>query len=150
MNFTPTSEELLKQSNLLEKGTYSFEVVEANDEISKSGNEMIKLMLNVWDYESGKSTIVFDYLLEKMAYKLIHFCQVTKLMDKYSTGELRAFDCLGKKGSVDIETQEKRENPSGGFYPAKNIVKDYNVSKVESFSPLPSSKVNNMDADVPF
>lgn len=147
MNFTPKSEAELQQSLLLEKGLYPFQVIDAKDEISKSGNEMVKLTLKIWAKDGSERTI-FDYLLEAMAFKLRHFCMTTGLLDKYESGELKAIDCIGKCGKCDVVLQQGQPNPTGGYYPDKNNIKDYVISERPSMTmPL---KENFIDDSIPF
>ena len=41
MRFTPKTEEQIHEENLFPEGEYDFQCIEANDAVSKSGNEMI-------------------------------------------------------------------------------------------------------------
>lgn len=113
------SEDELSSSQLLEPGTYPFEVMGASEEISKAGNQMIKLKINVFGPD-GQNAHVFDYLMEKMAFKLRHFCEATGLLAKYEAGTLSELDCEGKSGFVKIKI-----DPANGQYSAKNSVADY-------------------------
>jgi len=123
MRFQPRTEADIKaesnQRNLWPKGTYDFEVVSASDEVSKSGNDMIKLVLKVYD-ASGNSQMVWDYLLEAMAAKLVHACDALGLNDRYDSGELDASDFDGKAGQVILYIQKGQNG-----YPDKNAVADY-------------------------
>ena len=114
MKFTPKTEEQL----LPPAGEYTFKVIAASDEISKSGNEMIKLRVQC--YQQGTAVMqIFDYLLEAMPHKLMHFCRYCGLEERYSTGELTADDCIGRTGLCLVAIQP------AGDYPAKNVIKDY-------------------------
>lgn len=120
MKFTPKSEKELKEANLIEPGIYDFEVMTAINKKSKSGDDMIELRLKVWD-KDGKERTIFDFLTEKMLHKVKHFSDVAKLSDKYESGNLDAFDCIGKSGKAKIGIQKDKT----GEYPDKNTVKDY-------------------------
>jgi len=120
MRFTPKTEKELAEEGLLKPENYEFEVLEASDETSKSGNPMIKLKLNVFG-KDGQTHHIFDYLLEAMAFKLRHFCDGAGILPKYEAGEVTAFDCKGKSGIVLISIQKDKD----GVYPDKNVVKDY-------------------------
>lgn len=109
----------LSKPTLLEEGVYPFEVLGASEEISKAGNEMIKIKINVRG-EKGQSAHIYDYLMEKMAFKLRHFCEATGLLAKYEAGTLSELDCEGKQGWVKIKIE-----PANGKYDAKNSVADY-------------------------
>lgn len=109
----------LSRPTLLEAGVYPFEVIGASEEISKAGNEMIKIKINVRG-DKGQSAHIYDYLMEKMAFKLRHFCEATGLLVKYEAGTLSQLDCEGKKGWVRIKVE-----PAKGNYDAKNSVEDY-------------------------
>lgn len=130
MKFQPKSEEEVKKNKLMEEGDYDFIVVNAENVISKAGNEMIKLKLNVWD-KQGKEKCVFDYLLESMDYKLRHFCEITGLIDTYNSGDVDAMDCLNKSGKAHIIIDIGKEKPGGGFYDDRNAIKDYVKSEIK-------------------
>lgn len=112
------TEEEYTETLLLSDGDYDFEVVEATDEVSKKGNEMIRVKLKVFT-DDGGFRFIDDYLMEAMYFKLIHFCQATGLEETLKSGALVASDCEGKCAKVTIKTDP------AGEYPAKNSVKDY-------------------------
>ena len=118
MKFTPKNEEELAVEGLLPEGTYDFEVIEAENKISKQGNEMIVLKLKVYD-ESGGFRFITDYLLEAFLPKLLAFAKVTGTRRAYDAGEFTAYDCQGCAGKVQIKLVP------AGEYPAKNEVKFY-------------------------
>lgn len=144
MRVTPRSEQELQESLVIPKGIYKFEVASAEEAVSKSGNEMIKLQLRVWDKE-GKIHIIYDYLLDSLAFKLRHFAEYTGLIDKYNMGGINAEDCLYKSGSVELMIQEAKDN-----YPMKNAVKDY--VKMEKSAKVVAPKEEPFDDldDLPF
>ena len=119
------------------KGEYDFEVIKAIDEISKAGNPMIKLEIDIFAPDSCKSR-VFDYLLESIAYKLKHFCEAVKLHNEYETGNITADMCSGRSGRCVISIKHDKT----GEYPDKNEVRDY--CKIEK-------KVDDINSeDLPF
>ena len=121
MKFTPKTADEIAADTLLAAGVYPFEVLKAANKFSKAGNEMIEMVIGVYD-SGGDCVHVFDYLLEKLAYKLRHFAETTGQMEKYENGELLAIDCEGKSGfcKIVIDTQP-------GYAP-RNSVKDYVVA----------------------
>lgn len=119
MRFSPMTEDELARASLLEPGVYPFEVITASEELSKAGNEMIKVKLNVFG-PNDQQAHIFDYLMEKLQYKLRHFCEATGLLQKYEAGTLSEVDCEGKTGFVKIKI-----DPANGSYSAKNSVQDY-------------------------
>ena len=121
MKYEPIGED----EGLLADGTYPFEVKTASDQYSKTGNEMIKVMLLV-----NGETIVFDYLIEAMKFKLKHFCEAVGL--DYS-GNLEASDCEGKCGRVKIVIKED------GFG-KKNEVKDYIPASTDEIMARPKEE----------
>jgi len=147
MKHKPFTPEELEKIILLPEGIYKFKVIESSDEISKSsGKEMIKLKLLV-DDGKNEPRFVFDYLLEALIYKLYHFAKATGLMEQYEKGEITANDCLGKTGTVEISVQAGSDKPTGGTYPAKNIVKDYIIGFI------PPEVIDNQKPfidDIPF
>lgn len=149
--FTPATEEELKREKLLPEGIYPFDVVSSEHLMSKSGNNMIKINLKIWD-DSGNTYFIWDYLLENiMKFKLKHFCDSVRLADKYLLGRISADDCLGRSGYVEIIIDKEKPNPNGGMYPAKNVVKDYVFNKPEP-KPINTASILDdfKDDDVPF
>jgi hypothetical protein len=157
MRFNPKSDSELNNYGFLDEGIYNFEVTEAKDRVSKNGNDMIEVKLKVWSKE-GKEHIVFDYLLEAMAFKLKHFADTAGLAAKYEAGELSADDCLGKCGKVEIFLQPGNMRPEGGYYPDKNSVKDYVMTDKGATKVLTEALLRNIgkpkeefiDSDLPF
>ena len=126
MRFEPKSSEELAMESLLPEGVYPFEVMQATDKISQAGNEMIELKLVV--FGDGSTPHVFDYLLEKLAYKLRHFAETTGLLAAYEAGELTAEMCLNREGYCKLAVEKK-----AGYEP-RNTVKDYVVPKDKAAS----------------
>lgn len=141
MRFAPKTEQELQVMTLLEPGAYQFQVSTATNERSKSGNEMIKLTLNIWD-KKGNAHFIYDYLLEAMATKLRHFCESTGLIDKYEIGEINPIDCMNRQGYVDLIIQEGKIKNNGERYPNRNVVKDY-IKKSDTQS-------DDLNDDIPF
>lgn len=131
MKFTPMSKEEIEFSNLLEPGIYPFEVMTASDEISKAGNEMIKLKLNV--FGENREAHVYDYLMEKLQYKLRHFAEATGLLAAYESGHLDAIHCFGKQGYCKLIIDQ-----GNGEFGPKNAIKDYIKPEVPMKKPAVS------------
>ena len=152
MRFAPKSDTELQELGLMPEGIYSLEVTEAQDKVSKSGNEMIalKLTVNAGDH-SGRP--VFDYLLESMGFKLKHFTEAASIPHKYTDGSLNALDCMGKLVKAHIVISPPKDG-----YAAKNSVKDYVVKTgaEQSFAPsapkanVTEDKKEEFDQDLPF
>lgn len=142
MKTYPKSDEEIMSSLYWKEGDYEFLVESAEDKISKSGNEMIKVLLRIYGKE-GQSKEITDYLLPQMAFKLKHFCKATGLLDKYNNDDLNASDCISRKGFLQLGIEEERPNENGGFYPKKNFVKDYLCEIMVPASDMPND-------DVPF
>jgi hypothetical protein len=150
MRFTPKSEAEIAQGDLFPAGVYDFEVNSAEEAVSKAGNDMIKVRLDVFNDDGGKTT-VFDYLMEAAAYKLRHMAEVCGLLDDYESGHLDADDLVGKAGRVKIGIQKDKT----GQYADKNNVVDYIVEdkRIASLStkPMPRrGKAADLDDDIPF
>ena len=120
MNFAPKTEKQLAEERLIPAGNYPFEVIASEAKQSKAGNDMIELSLRVF-MPDGSSRQLLDWLMEKMAYKLFHFCAYTGLAQKYEAGTLTAEDCNGRSGFVKIGIQADKS----GQYPDRNNVADY-------------------------
>lgn len=127
MNFKPKNDDELNTFDLFPAGEYDFEVVKAVDDTSKSGNEMIKLEIDVYAI-SGKKTRVYDYLLESMDYKLKHFCEATGLLREYEAGDLTADMCKNRSGRCKLIIRVDAK----GVYPEQNVIKDYCKQSIAS------------------
>jgi hypothetical protein len=150
VNFKPLSNEDLAIQSLLPEGIYEYQVVKSEDKISKAGNEYTAITLMVWD-EQGKERLIFT----NMAFiKLLkHFCDVNGMEEKYKSGSIPAEDFIGKNGGkVCLGVEGEKPNPSGGVYPAKNVVKDYIVKPPGSllFPKNPVEKKEEFNDDIPF
>lgn len=120
MKFQPKTEKEIAEENLLQKGIYDFEVLHAEDAVSKGGNEMIVLSLHVFD-DQGRARSLKDYLLESIAHKLRHASDACQLLDKYEAGNLAAVDFISKTGKLKIGIKSDKT----GQYADKNMVADY-------------------------
>jgi hypothetical protein len=143
MKFEPKSEKQLTEDRLAKDGDYDFQVLEASDEISRSGNAMIKLKLGVFDGDALRWH-VFAYLVPQMEVKLRHFCDCTGLLADYESGSLSAQLCRGRAGRCRLVTEEGE-----GTYPDKNVVKDYILRKAKPLAPPPEKPAAGED-DAPF
>jgi hypothetical protein len=151
MKVTPkTAEEIEKEQvsrGPLRPGIYDFEVLEAEDKVSKSDNEMIAIEIKVFDGEGGYRKVK-DWLLDSMAYKVRHFCETAGLLKEYEAGKFEAFDCLNRGGKVKIGI-EKSKDPQ---YKDRNRVVDYVKSDeaVAMTRSAPARKPAMAGADDPF
>lgn len=144
--FKPKTEKEL--STIAPAGQYEFQVLEAEDRESKSGNPMIYLKLGVFNGDAMRWHIS-DYLVTAMEAKLRHFADTTGLLARYESGQLAAQDCVGRAGRVKLGIEQDKD----GKYPDKNVVKDYVLRPAK---PLPGAVAAATPAaaeppdDVPF
>lgn len=146
MQIQPKTEKEIAEANLLPEGIYDFEVVKGEDAISKAGNEMIRLQLRFFDQHGG-TTMVNDYLLESIAYKLRHACYACGIGDKYEAGEFEGPDFEGRTGRAKIGI---RKDPNGQFSD-QNTVKDYLVEEPRGTQKrAPAAFADDLDDSIPF
>lgn len=151
MKFQPKTEKEIAEEGLLPAGEYPFEISQAEETVSKAGNEMIKLLVRVFR-EDGTFVLVNDYLLEAIAYKLLHICKATGLENAYNAGELKAEDFVGKTGMLKLKIRKDET----GNYPDQNNIADYIVPKdgVAEIVPKGSNKAAEageiLDDEIPF
>jgi hypothetical protein len=156
MKFTPkTTAELDAEAasrGPFANGVYDFEFVEANDAVSQKGNDMIAIVLNVYN-QQGETRKVKDWLLESVAYKLKHACETCGLGDAYAAGSVDAFDFLNRTGRVKLRIEKSQG------YPDKNVVVDYVVDETSRAASTPARQapnrkpvtLNDLDSDdIPF
>lgn len=135
MQFQPKTEKEIAEADLLPAGIYDFEIASADDKTSTKGNQMIALKLYVYDAE-GAQRVVFDYLMEALAYKLRHAAGACGLLERYETGHLDSTDFHGKTGKCKIVIQKDKT----GQYADKNSVQDYIV---KSSDDVPAHVLND-------
>ncbi len=100
MKYQVIDDETLQERDLAPQGEHQFEVIRAEELLSKKQIPMIKLTLKIVRNES--TYWVVDYLSESILWKIKHFMAAIGLKDNYSIGELSAEDCLGRNGMVKI------------------------------------------------
>lgn len=121
MKCTPRSDKELAEMNLLPKGTYNFQVIAADEKISKAGAPMLRLNLQILNDHLEPTIKVYDYLLDSMPHKLKHAAYGMGLGNHYEAGNLDPEDFIGKTGQVVLVVQQDKT----GNYPDKNAVQDY-------------------------
>lgn len=122
MRFQPKTQQQLDEEArgpVLPAGDYEFLVKGATEKTSAKGNDMIALTLTVYG-PGGVETTVWDYLLEAMGHKLLHFCEAADLVDDYNAGTLTADKCLNVHARCTLKI-----DPPKGTYAEKNAVEDY-------------------------
>lgn len=135
-------------------GVYDFVVAEAIDDISKAGNEQIKLTLHVFN-RAGTHRIVYDYLPSSDAaqWKVRNFADAMGLLRQYDSGNLNPHDMMGKPGRLNLRTQA-----AGGGFGAQNKVGSYIVAKkaaTELAEPSRAARakapaIRDLDDEIPF
>ena len=152
MKFTPKSDGQLEQEAAargpFKAGEYDFDVIEATDDVSKNGNDMIALKIKVYN-DLGETRTVRDWLVstDGMMYKIKHFADSTGLTKEYESGGFESFDCLNRSGKVKLRIEK-----GSGSYPDKNTVADYvpaSHERPKMQAPKPSSTAD-LDDEIPF
>lgn len=142
MQFTPKSEKEI-YAPTYEPGTYKFRVIDASEEISKKGNEMIKITLEVSDGVNAP-TRVNDFILniDKSHYKLLNFCKAIGKVSLYESGNIGVFDIKEQRGKANFHYEEYE-----GRHYLK--VKDY-LEKKENTLANDEQQPSDPDDDIPF
>lgn len=147
MQFQPKTEAEIKAANLLPDGVYDFEVFDAIEKESKSGNEMIELHLRVFK-DDGSTRQMRDWILASFARKLKHFCEACGLTKQYEDGTLTADHCIGMAGKVRVVQQTRK-----GYDP-QNSVEDYiipDAGSVATRKPAPATAHTvHAEDEIPF
>lgn len=128
MQFQPKDEATLEKEKaeiaakrLMKFGTIcDCEVMQAEDQVSQKGNEMIYLLTRVYTPD-GEEKIFDDYIVSSMEFKLRHAADTYGLLDKYESGSLLAEDFFGRSGKCKMGIQRDKEKQ----YPDKNVIADY-------------------------
>lgn len=130
-----------KHKQPLDAGVYPFTIVEAKDAISKSGNDMI-----VIDLELPQQTVIKDYIVANAAWKLKQLCECVGAADLFDSGEITAEQLVGYQGHVAIEIQV---DESGKYWP-KNSVKKYLAEGERPAKKQAPKAATFEDEDLPF
>src|SRR6185503_9161243 len=106
MKFTPTTEEQQERRTFepFPAGEYDFTVEAAEEQTSRNNNEMVKLTLHVYNTE-GHKRVVFDYMLDSAAWKIKQFAASAGLLEKYDSGEIEAYEMVGKTGRLKLKIE---------------------------------------------
>jgi hypothetical protein len=123
MRVTPVTKEVADAGGMGEPfkaGDYDFIISTAEETLSKTGNEMLKLQLHVFNRD-GDKRIVFDYILssESAQWKARHMMESIGMARRYDQGVIEPREIEGKPGRCKLNFVP------AGQYPAKNSVADY-------------------------
>lgn len=151
MRFEPKSEAEVSSGGLWPAGEYDFEVNEAEEQTSKSGNEMVKLTLHVFNADGQRRT-VWDYLVSTSGgmFKIRHFAEATGMLHRYEQGDMPAEIMIGKTGRCKLAIVKDKN----GQYPDKNGIADYLAArKQETRKPAQRQMATagrDLDDEIPF
>lgn len=123
MKHKPQTDEEIAKSGLMEEGVYDFTIIDATECTSKSGNDMFKLKLHVYDV-GGEARIVFDWILPSFAKKYKHIHDACSLLDLYQSGETKSDNLIGKSGKLMLG-MGKPYTDNNGIERVNNTVVDY-------------------------
>lgn len=150
MRFEPKTEKQIAEEGLIPDGTVcDFEVVEAEDAVSKAGNEMIAVKLKVWR-PSGGTTILRDWLVSTLQRKILDFAKATGMADAYHAGTFDASDLIGKAGKLKVKVENSPD------YGAQNKVSYYVAGDAPKREPAMAGgggrkpAKSDLDDDIPF
>jgi hypothetical protein len=135
------TEEEVMTSRLLPKGDYPFVVKACQQKISKSGNPMIEVQLSIKD-DNGREHLIFDYLMESVAFKLRHFFVAVGMEDDYMSGTINPAKAIGRSGIAKLFIQEDKNK----IYGPKNAVQDYSSMKESA----PKDKIGELNDPLPW
>lgn len=144
MKFTPKTDQQIAEEGLIPAGTVcDFEVLEAEGKLSNAGNEMVAVKLKVWR-PNGSTTLIFDWLLTDMMWKLKAFADAVGMTAEYDRGELPPEAMIGRAGKLKVGIR-----PASGDWPAKNSVTGYVKPEGATAGAAPAKKADLND-DIPF
>ena len=161
MQYNP--DEYVSKDYSLPEADYAFQVMEAQETVSKNNNDMIELELQI-DNNKGGTLTVYDRLMgmPKALWRIKQFCDCTNI--DFSAGIITADMCVGRggiahlalgkkndKGKRYMEVQEYMEaegyteSPSTGNPPPLPTAADDPLADYDDATVPPPS-----DNDVPF
>lgn len=141
MNWTPKTEEEVTAEELCPVGRQGFTVMAASEEVSKKGNFMYKLKLNVHGSD-GFDYHIYDYLSPNFSpVKFRHFFFAIGEGATYDAGTVHTEDLVGCEGFCEVGIE-----PARGGYKAKAKINDYLLPDAKIERP----KADGPEDDVPF
>ena len=155
MKFTPTTEEQQERRTFepFPAGEYDFTVEAAEDTTSKAGNDMIKLTLHVYNTE-GHKRVLFDYLLDSAAWKIKQFAASAGLLEKYDSGEIEAYEMVGKTGRLKLKIESSEQygdqNKVAFYIAAKSAGTGYTGRSAPQPVGKSKSLADDLSDEVPF
>lgn len=140
MKFNPDE---LEETTPMQPGIMNYEIVEAKERQSKSGNDMIELGIKIMD-DDGRNLTIKDFLVGTTSslWKIHQFCQSNNL--DFNGGVLNPNDIVGQTGQCET-TQETIEDGRQMLKIKKYIRQD----KQQSLS-SPAQEEVPFDDDIPF
>lgn len=155
MRVQPVSAEVADNGGageIFKPGEYDFTIYEAAETTSqKSGEEMLKLTLHIFDRNGDKRT-VFDYILSSKAaqWKARHMMESIGMTKQYDAGVIDPVDIVERSGRLKLGVA-----PATAQYPAQNKVQDYVKMKSDPQSAAePARKARapagDIDDEIPF
>ena len=153
MSFEYNPKEIKSEYAVLENGEYECEIVDAEETVSKAGNDMIKLVVCVYGNE-GEQVRVYDYIVSPSTlYKLKSICRCCELE---FDGILDEQLLIGRRMRVLTKVEPER-TVEGKTYAERNSIMKY-VSGIGNKStdndppvvPTVDKDVKPLPDDVPF
>jgi Protein of unknown function (DUF669) len=145
--------------DLLPEGEYNAVIVRSEDRQSSSGNPMMDMTLDVYDFE-GRTHTVRDFLVftKPMMWKVLHCAQSADVLPEYQQQRFCSNTVINKGVKVKIGIEEGRlipedklkDKPPGSKYPSKNKVLDYLKRTTQDKISEYVNKYEVDDEDVPF
>lgn len=146
MKHEALNEEEIAKSGLMQEGIYDFTIIEATEAQSKSGNDMFKLKLHVFDTD-GAAKIIFDWILPSFPKKFKHIHDACGLLDVYARGDTKPNDLIDKSGKLQLGVG-KPYIGNDGFEKVNNTVLDYvkrdNLVQESKAAPLPKDVADDV------
>jgi len=118
MQFQPRTEQEIEERQLLPRGDYAFEIIEATETTSLAGNAMIELRVRIT--KNGFARILPDYVLPLRPAKFRNCCVACGVEEKYLNGSVTDDDLLGKRGKAKVGVERAKRG-----FPSRNVIVDY-------------------------
>jgi hypothetical protein len=137
----------IAQARLMPDQWYEAYSMDAEEKISKAGNEM--LVMTVIIRLSGSDRKLIDYMTASAEYRLLSLAEATGNRAKYDAGELNSVDVRAKHFRVKTAMQKDRT----GVYGDKIVIAEYARSTAAPAAvetPAPSTSTDVDDDTIPF
>jgi hypothetical protein len=128
---------------VLPEGEYAGELVDAVDQVSKNGNEMVKLTWLIQRPDGSGTCRVWDYIVSNNSFGIARYSKLAAAIgesESFANGDFDATKHVGVVVNLKVKIK-----PADGQYDESNQVVDYLPSEFDA-----SEAGSELQTEIPF